>query len=74
MADQEEAPSPGKRNIVGLRTVFLSYFVVFPIVAWVAYPIAKSAFGKVTPYLLIAICGAVLLWGWFRERRRRSTR
>ncbi|CAD5253467.1 hypothetical protein BOSE62_50071 [Bosea sp. 62] len=67
MADHTHPPPPDSRLDFGCGSFFLLWFVVFPLMGWIVYPLGKAIFGSSWPYLFMAILGAVLLWPILRR-------
>jgi uncharacterized protein YqhQ len=67
VADHTHAPPPDNRLDFGCGSSFLLFFIVWPVVGWIIYPLGKATFGSSWPYLFMAILGAVLLWPILRR-------
>lgn len=67
MADHAHPPPPDNRLDLGCGSSFLLWFVVFPLMGWVVYPLGKAIFGSAWPYLFMIILGTVLLWPILRR-------
>jgi hypothetical protein len=71
MSESESGVRPERRRKpIGFGMVLWLYFIVFPILGWVVYPIGAALFGKPWPYIVIAVLVAVFAWGWLRPSRR----
>lgn len=61
MADDPHLRPADNRLDFGCGSSFLLWFVVFPFMGWIVYPLGKATFGSSWPYLFMAILGVVLL-------------